>query len=261
MVLRAQQRSACGRGGFAPLRGQGRAQRGRLAVAHSTKQPKVICIGEALFGALSRTRSVWLLCAFACCAIRWSRQRHFAHIARSVVRGLTFQAHTLTIYTVVQLVLPVSQSFCRLSLLWHTCEFTSSHHQQQQCCSMTPHAEMTDQHSMPTDMLANDKGVPKAEVKSWSGYPGGAPCNVACGLGQLDIPVAFVSNLGNDDKGTELYKLMNGVCFYHTHSAFRTRLCAPSARARMLWLCPAPCTSCCAPDTFHSARHKCDQLV
>lgn len=61
------------------------------------------------------------------------------------------------------------------------------------------------------DMLADDKGVPKEEVSSWSGYPGGAPCNVACGCGQLDIPVAFVSCLGNDAKGDELAALMQGV--------------------------------------------------
>ena len=60
-------------------------------------------------------------------------------------------------------------------------------------------------------MLANDKGVPKAQVSSWSGYPGGAPCNVACGLGQLDIPVAFVSSLGKDEKGDEIMRLMTGA--------------------------------------------------
>eukprot|EP00892_Ulva_mutabilis_P010956 jgi/Ulvmu1/8232/UM041_0042.1 len=58
------------------------------------------------------------------------------------------------------------------------------------------------------DMLANDKGKARADVTSWTGYPGGAPCNVACGLGKLGIPVAFVSSLGNDDKGNELLGLM-----------------------------------------------------
>lgn len=57
-------------------------------------------------------------------------------------------------------------------------------------------------------MLANDKGKPKEEVTSWTGYPGGAPCNVACGLGKLGVPVAFVSSLGNDEKGKELLQLM-----------------------------------------------------
>lgn len=60
-------------------------------------------------------------------------------------------------------------------------------------------------------MLADDKGVPKEEVKSWSGYPGGAPCNVACGCAQLDIPVTFVSCLGKDKMGDELTELMQGA--------------------------------------------------
>jgi fructokinase len=50
--------------------------------------------------------------------------------------------------------------------------------------------------------------VPKSKVKSWTGYPGGAPCNVACGLGLLDVPVAFVSCLGQDKGGDELVELM-----------------------------------------------------
>ena len=60
-------------------------------------------------------------------------------------------------------------------------------------------------------MLANDKGKSKAEVTSWTGYPGGAPCNVACGLGKLGVPVAFVSSLGNDAKGSELLELMQSM--------------------------------------------------
>lgn len=59
-------------------------------------------------------------------------------------------------------------------------------------------------------MLADQKGKSKQEVESWTGYPGGAPCNVAAGLGQLDIPTAFVSCLGKDDKGDELFELLTG---------------------------------------------------
>jgi hypothetical protein len=61
-------------------------------------------------------------------------------------------------------------------------------------------------------MLASDedKGKSKEEVQKWTGYPGGAPCNVACGLGLLKIPVAFVSCLGKDDMGDELMQLMRG---------------------------------------------------
>ena len=63
-------------------------------------------------------------------------------------------------------------------------------------------------------MLANDKGKVKDDVTSWTGYPGGAPCNVACGLGKLGIPVAFVSSLGNDEKGDELLQLMQSTEYY-----------------------------------------------
>lgn len=71
-------------------------------------------------------------------------------------------------------------------------------------------------------MLASDadKGKPKEEVQEWTGYPGGAPCNVACGMGQLNIPVAFISCLGDDSKGEELLQLMKGAP------------CAPAALAR-----------------------------
>jgi sugar/nucleoside kinase (ribokinase family) len=67
-------------------------------------------------------------------------------------------------------------------------------------------------------MLASDedKGKSKEEVEKWTGYPGGAPCNVACGLGLLKIPVAFVSCLGKDDMGDELMQLMQGS---HTRSS------------------------------------------
>ena len=61
------------------------------------------------------------------------------------------------------------------------------------------------------DMLADQKGMSKKDVTSWTGYPGGAPCNVAAGLGQLNIPVAFISNLGKDDMGKELFNLLKGA--------------------------------------------------
>lgn len=60
-------------------------------------------------------------------------------------------------------------------------------------------------------MLADQKGKSKEEVETWSGYPGGAPCNVAAGLARLGIPVAFASALGKDSKGDELFTLLSGA--------------------------------------------------
>eukprot|EP00884_Botryococcus_braunii_P003415 jgi/Botrbrau1/13074/Bobra.0187s0036.1 len=58
------------------------------------------------------------------------------------------------------------------------------------------------------DCLADQKGVPKEEVKSWTPYPGGAPANVACALATLGDKVAFVSALGEDELGNGLLDLM-----------------------------------------------------
>lgn len=60
-------------------------------------------------------------------------------------------------------------------------------------------------------MLANEKGKEKKDVSSWTGYPGGAPCNVACGLGKLNVPVAFVTCLGQDERGDELVDLISSM--------------------------------------------------
>jgi hypothetical protein len=62
----------------------------------------------------------------------------------------------------------------------------------------------------PADFLANEKGVPKDQVKSWTPYPGGAPCNVATCLSHLGVPTLFVGALGKDDRGEELMALMKG---------------------------------------------------
>jgi hypothetical protein len=69
-----------------------------------------------------------------------------------------------------------------------------------------------------TDRIAQDKGKSKEEVTAWNDYPGGAPCNVACGLGKLDIPVAFVSCLGQDGLGDELMELMQSMPVQHEMS-------------------------------------------
>jgi hypothetical protein len=70
------------------------------------------------------------------------------------------------------------------------------------------------------DFLANEKGKKREEVKSWTPYPGGAPANVATALTKLGVPTAFVSALGNDERGEELMKLFNGeqqLCMLHCH--------------------------------------------
>lgn len=61
------------------------------------------------------------------------------------------------------------------------------------------------------DFLANEKGVPRDKVKSWTPYPGGAPCNVATCLTKLGIPTAFVSAIGNDDRGEEIMALLKDI--------------------------------------------------
>lgn len=58
------------------------------------------------------------------------------------------------------------------------------------------------------DFIADQKGLPRDKVKSWKPYPGGAPCNVATCLGKLGVKTAFVSALGQDDRGRELMELL-----------------------------------------------------
>lgn len=60
------------------------------------------------------------------------------------------------------------------------------------------------------DLLANEKGKKREEVKSWTPYPGGAPANVATALTKLGVKTAFVSALGNDEMGDNLIKLLEG---------------------------------------------------
>jgi fructokinase len=61
------------------------------------------------------------------------------------------------------------------------------------------------------DLLANQLGVPLAEVSDWTAYPGGAPANVACGLVKLGTPTALISCLGTDEVGEKLTSLLTDI--------------------------------------------------
>lgn len=58
------------------------------------------------------------------------------------------------------------------------------------------------------DLIADQKGLPRDKVQSWTPYAGGAPCNVATCLASLGVPTAFVSSLGQDERGQALVDLM-----------------------------------------------------
>lgn len=80
-------------------------------------------------------------------------------------------------------------------------------------CTPTPQTPLRRPHPFPPntiDFLANEKGVPRDKVKSWTPYPGGAPCNVATALSKLGIKTAFISAIGDDDRGDEIMKLLAG---------------------------------------------------
>jgi fructokinase len=61
------------------------------------------------------------------------------------------------------------------------------------------------------DLLANQLGMPLAEVTEWTAYPGGAPANVACGLVKLGTPTALISCLGADEVGGKLAGLLTDI--------------------------------------------------
>lgn len=61
------------------------------------------------------------------------------------------------------------------------------------------------------DCLADQLGVPLAQVQSWTKYPGGAPANVACGLVKLGITSAFIGRLGTDANGQALRSVLAEV--------------------------------------------------
>lgn len=54
------------------------------------------------------------------------------------------------------------------------------------------------------DCLADQRGLSRAEVKSWTPYMGGAPLNVVCQTARLGVPSAFISAVGEDDLGDKI---------------------------------------------------------
>ncbi|KAI8104393.1 hypothetical protein M9434_002951 [Picochlorum sp. BPE23] len=58
------------------------------------------------------------------------------------------------------------------------------------------------------DCLADQLGMPKEEVSSWTPYPGGAPANVATATSRLGDRTAFVSAIGEDSLGDAFVQLL-----------------------------------------------------
>ncbi len=54
------------------------------------------------------------------------------------------------------------------------------------------------------DLLANESGVSRDRVKSWTPLPGGAPANVACALVKMGDRSRFIGCVGNDEAGLKL---------------------------------------------------------
>ena len=54
------------------------------------------------------------------------------------------------------------------------------------------------------DLLANESGVSRELVKSWTPLPGGAPANVACALVKMGDRSRFIGCVGTDEAGGKL---------------------------------------------------------
>lgn len=64
------------------------------------------------------------------------------------------------------------------------------------------------------DLLADQIGVPRDQVQSWTPYPGGAGLNVACHLGRLGVETALLGAVGCDDWGDRVLQVIQAhrVC-------------------------------------------------
>ncbi len=58
------------------------------------------------------------------------------------------------------------------------------------------------------DRLADQVGLAREQVKSWTPYPGGAPANVACACVKLGTKSGFIGCLGEDEAGEALFQLL-----------------------------------------------------
>jgi fructokinase len=64
------------------------------------------------------------------------------------------------------------------------------------------------------DALADQIGISRAQVRSWTPYAGGAGLNVACGLGKLGISGALVAGVGQDEWGNKLLDTLQSYYVY-----------------------------------------------
>eukprot|EP00887_Chlorella_sp_A99_P008134 scaffold12.g8134.t1 len=73
------------------------------------------------------------------------------------------------------------------------------------------------------DCLADQLGLSKEEVKSWTPYPGGAPANVATGVARLGARAVFIGALGRDELGEQFARLLQerGVDTSHVQRSAR----------------------------------------
>jgi fructokinase len=62
-----------------------------------------------------------------------------------------------------------------------------------------------------SDYLADQPGVKREQVQSWTAFPGGAPANVACGLVKLGTTAAFIGGMGTDQLGNDLLELLKNI--------------------------------------------------
>eukprot|EP00967_Tisochrysis_lutea_P118877 scaffold193552_cov20-Tisochrysis_lutea.AAC.1 len=71
-------------------------------------------------------------------------------------------------------------------------------------CSPGPHQADT----FYAYLIADQKGLPRDKVQSWTPYAGGASLNVASSIGKLGMDVVFISALGKDEWGDQLQDLI-----------------------------------------------------
>ncbi|MCS6782168.1 MAG: carbohydrate kinase [Gloeomargarita sp. SKYBB_i_bin120] len=81
------------------------------------------------------------------------------------------------------------------------------------------------------DLLADQLGVPREQVVSWTPYPGGAGLNVACHLGRLGVPTALVSAVGQDPWGTQVLQVLQS---YNVCTDYLQRLPYPTRLVEVL---------------------------